>query len=75
MRIEYDPRADALYIYLKEKAEVKESREVESGVTVDYDEKGNPVGIEILDVRKRLSPRDLSRIDLVNLGFFEGEAA
>jgi len=75
MRIEYDPRADALYIYLKEEAEVKESREVESGVTVDYDEKGNPVGIEILDVRKRLSPRDLSRIDLVNLGFFEGEAA
>lgn len=48
IQVSYDPRADALYIRLRE-AKIDESDEVSSGVIVDYDRKGKPVGVEVLD--------------------------
>jgi uncharacterized protein YuzE len=53
MKIRYDPQADAMYIHLKE-AEIVNTDEVEPGIMEDYDEEGNVVGIEILDVSKRI---------------------
>ena len=57
--IRYDPGADALYIKLKE-GEVADSEKVGEGVIVDYDDKGEVVGIELLEFSKK-------RIDLGEL--------
>ncbi len=48
MKISYDPKADALYIRLKE-SKIEESDEIAKGMIVDYDSEKKPVGIEILD--------------------------
>jgi uncharacterized protein YuzE len=48
MKIEYSKNIDALYIRLRE-AEIGDSIDIEEGVTVDLDEKGHIVGVEILD--------------------------
>lgn len=48
MKMNYDPKADALYIKLRDER-IEESDEIAEGVIVDYDEKGKPVGIEFLD--------------------------
>jgi uncharacterized protein YuzE len=46
MRLNYHPDTDSLYIDLSEQASV-ESREISDGVVLDYDAKGNLVGIDI----------------------------
>ena len=51
IEVTYDVKADALYIRLRE-AKIDESDEVSRGVIVDYDRKGKPVGIEMLDVSR-----------------------
>ena len=66
MKIEYDKEADALYIQLRE-AEVDDNIDVEEGVTVDLDDKRHIVGIEILDVSKTLSLKDLLNVTIENL--------
>jgi len=57
MRIGYDERADALYIRLKE-TPYYESDEVREGVLLDFDDKGNVIGLEILGASEYL-PRSL----------------
>ena len=66
MKIEYDKEADALYIQLRE-ANVDDNIDIEEGVTVDLDEKKHIVGIEILDVSKKLSLKDIINITIENL--------
>jgi uncharacterized protein YuzE len=66
LKIEYDKEADALYIQLRE-AYVDDNIDVEEGITVDLDEKRHVVGIEILDVSKKLSLRDIVNITIENL--------
>lgn len=56
IQVSYDPRADAIYIRLRQ-ATVDESDEVSKGVVVDYDRKGKPVGIEVLDASRLLGGR------------------
>lgn len=51
MKIKYDKEADALYIMLSEN-KVAESEENKSGIIMDYDEKGDLVGIEVLNASK-----------------------
>jgi uncharacterized protein YuzE len=48
VKIKYDPQVDILRIRLGS-TPIEESREVEPGVIVDYDEQGQIVGLEILD--------------------------
>ncbi len=48
-KLSYDGQLDILRIRLTDTS-IEESREVEPGVIVDYDDKGNIVGLEILDV-------------------------
>lgn len=74
MKIEYDREADALYIQLKE-ADVDDNIDIEEGVTVDLDEKRHIVGIEILDVSKKLSLKDIANITIENLPIESGETA
>ena len=66
MKIEYSKSVDALYIRLRE-AQINDSMDVEEGVTVDLDEKGHIVGIEILDASEKLDITDLVNISIENL--------
>lgn len=60
MKIEYDPKADAIYIRLLA-GEVTESDEVRPGVVLDFDVNGRVLGIEMLDVSLRTdNPRELA---------------
>ncbi len=52
MKLEFDPQTDAAYLELTD-AEVEQSKEIESGIIMDYDAEGQIVGIEILHVSKR----------------------
>jgi uncharacterized protein YuzE len=66
MKIEYSKDADALYVYFRE-MDVAKTREIEEGVLVDLDAKGHLIGIEILDVSKRLTPQELGNVNIENL--------
>jgi len=50
--LRYDKSVDALYIKLKEDR-VAESDEVAPGIIVDYNDRGEVVGIEVLQFSKR----------------------
>ncbi len=66
MRIEYDPKADALYIQFRE-VKPSDNRDIEEGITVDFDAERHLVGIEILNVSRRLPADALSTITVRNL--------
>ncbi len=66
MKIEYSKEADALYVYFKE-AFVAKSKEIEDGVVIDFDDKNQLIGIEVLDVSKRFSLSDIVNINIENL--------
>ena len=53
MKVRYDPEVDVLSIALSD-APVEESDESKPGVILDYDIRGNVVGLEILDASKRM---------------------
>lgn len=60
MKIEYDRRADAMYIRLRA-GTVVESDEVRPGVVLDFDADGRVLGIEMLDVSECTdNPRELA---------------
>ena len=48
----YDPDADAFSVYIGKKIHEEESVELAPGVSVEFDKKGNVVGIEILNASK-----------------------
>ena len=67
MKIEYDPKADAMYIRLKS-GSIAVSDEIRPGLVIDFDEEGKVLGIEMLDVSLRTdNPRELS-LSLVGTG-------
>lgn len=66
MKIDYDPEVDALYIELK-KGKAAKNLDIEEGVTIDLDEDGHIVGIEILDAKERLFQRDLFNVEISNI--------
>jgi len=60
MKVEYDPKADAIYIRLLA-GEVTESDEVRPYGGLDFDINGRVLGIEMLDVSLRTdNPRELA---------------
>lgn len=63
IQFSYDPRADAIYIRLRH-AEIDESDEVSAGVVVDYDKKGKPIGIEVLDASRLIGSPPHLQVDL-----------
>jgi len=66
MRVEYDKEADALYIVLRN-IPASDSRDLEEGVTVDLDDEGHIVGLEILDASERLGLEALLNISIENM--------
>jgi uncharacterized protein YuzE len=55
MKVIYHPRTDSLTVILKEGVAVAESDEDKPGVILDYDEHGNLLSFEILDVSRRVT--------------------
>ncbi|MBN2454030.1 DUF2283 domain-containing protein [Candidatus Woesearchaeota archaeon] len=66
MRIDYDEDADAMYIYLRE-GEFGHNKVIDDRTIMDYDKKGELLGIELLQVSKRMPKESLARVDLRNL--------
>jgi uncharacterized protein YuzE len=58
MKLNYYAETDSLYIDLSEKPSV-ESREISEGVALDYDAKGNLVGIDIDNASKKVQLKQL----------------
>ena len=63
MKIRYYPETDSLYIDLSEKTSV-DSEEIAEGVVIDFDEKGNIVGIDIDNASKKISLKTLTIVKL-----------
>jgi len=61
MRLKVDSKNDALYFRLDESA-IVESEEIQPGVILDYDAKGNVVGIEILGLSQRVPVETLKTL-------------
>ena len=53
MRLHVDKEADALYLRLDD-SPIVESEEVSPGIVLDYNEKNQVVGVEILGLSKRV---------------------
>ena len=61
MKLKVDEKADALYLRLDD-SKIIESKEVSPGIVLDYNDKDQVVGIEILNLSQRaprLNPREL----------------
>ena len=63
MRVRVDRELDALYIRLNENP-ILESEEVQPGVVLDFDESGMVVGIEMLQISKRMPPEEMQTLHL-----------
>jgi len=59
MKLNYYPETDSLYIDLSEKTSVKSS-EVSDGIVLDYDVKGNLVGIDIDNASAKVQLKELT---------------
>lgn len=66
MKIEFDKDADAMYIELSE-GEFNKNKKIDDNTVIDLDEKDNILGIEILNVSKRVSKDFLSNITVSNI--------
>lgn len=63
MKLHYYPETDSLYIDLKQAA-AADSREVADGIVLDFDERGQLVGIDIDDASRQL---DLATVEVSDL--------
>jgi uncharacterized protein YuzE len=56
IKTSYDPEADAMFVWLApERIKSVETQEVAPGIMLDFDAEGRVIGIEVLDVRGRVS--------------------
>lgn len=62
MKITYDPKADAMYIYFSNKKST-DTVELRDDLLVDYAGK-EMVGIEVLDVSKKTAKTDMTLLTL-----------
>ncbi len=61
MRLHFDEKADALYLRLDDSS-VVESEEVRPGIVLDFDQRNQVVGVEILRVKERVPLAKLRQI-------------
>ena len=61
MRVHFDEKADALYFRLDD-SKIIDSREVQPGIVLDFNDQNQVVGIEILRVKKRVPLANLKNI-------------
>lgn len=61
MKMHYDEKVDALYLSFDDE-EVVESEEVRPGIVLDFNAQGEVIGIEVLELRRRVPNADLKRL-------------
>ncbi len=61
MKIQYDKKADAMYIYLR-KGKVAKTIKINNRVLVDVDKKGNVIGIEMLEVSHQIPKKEIGKV-------------
>jgi uncharacterized protein YuzE len=61
MRVHFDEKADAIYFRLDE-SKIIESEEVHPGIILDFNEREEVVGVELLRVKNRIPLSDLKQI-------------
>ncbi len=66
MEITYDKEADAMYLELR-KAEFARNKKIDDFTIIDLDEQGNIIGIEFLEVSKRIPHESLAQVNVKNL--------
>lgn len=60
MRIEHDPKADTVYVHLREATEVF-GEDLDADRGIDYDAEDRPVGVEFLNVSGGVDLADLPK--------------
>jgi|TARA_B100001964_G_scaffold231770_1_gene286790 uncharacterized protein YuzE len=66
MEISYDKEADAMYIEFQ-KEKFNKNKKIDDFTVIDMDDKDNILGIELLNVSKRIPIKSLSEINVKNL--------
>lgn len=66
MEINYDKEADAMYIEFR-KGEFAKNKKIDDFTIIDLDNKGNILGIELLEVSKRIPVESLAQVNVKNL--------
>ena len=66
MKITYDAEADAMYIEFRE-GTFAGNKKIDEDTIIDLDNKGNILGIELLNVKKRIPMSSLSELKIQNL--------
>jgi uncharacterized protein YuzE len=61
MKVHFDEQADAVYFRFDE-SEIVESEEVHPGVVLDFNERNEVVGVEILRVKSRIPLASLKQM-------------
>ena len=61
VKVEYDRKADAMYIWLR-RTKYDISEELAENVLIDLDKNGRIIGIEVLDASKNLGKEMVAKI-------------
>jgi len=61
MRVHFDEKADAIYLRLGE-SKIIESEEVHPGIILDFNERDEVVGVELLRVKSRIPVANLKQM-------------
>ena len=61
MKVHFDKKSNALYFRLDD-SKIVESEEVKPGVILDYNKKNQVVGVEILNLKKRVPAASLKEM-------------
>ncbi len=61
MKVRFDEANDAVYFRLDE-SKIIESEEIQKGLILDFNSKGQVVGVEILGVTKRVPAKELKKL-------------
>ena len=62
MKVSYDKTSDAMYIRLRE-GKIKGTVKVNDRLMVDVDQKGNTIGVELLDATLELSEKGVENFE------------
>jgi len=66
MEISFDREAEAMYIAFR-KGEFSKNRKIDDSMVIDLDKGGNILGIELLNVSKRIPKESLAQVNVKNL--------
>lgn len=66
MKITFDKEADTMYIELSEESFAL-NKKIDKETILDLDKKGNIIGIELLNINKRMTKDFISEISFQNL--------